>query len=77
MSERTRLRRSVHFVPGANERMLAGSLESAADSLVLDLEDAVVPERKGDARRVVADWLPGVDFGRHETIVRLNPLDSP
>ena len=45
-----RLRRSVHFVPGANEKMLTKSLGLAADSLVLDLEDAVTPDRKDEAR---------------------------
>ena len=72
-----RLRRAVHFVPGANEKMLAKSLELPADSLVLDLEDAVVPERKDAARDVVAGWLRDVDFGRQERVVRMNPLDSP
>ena len=72
-----RLRRTIHFVPGANEKMLTRSLATAADSLVLDLEDAVTPERKDDARRIVCDWLRGVDFGRKEVVVRLNPLDSP
>lgn len=72
-----RLRRSVHFVPGANERMLVKSLATAADSLVLDLEDAVTPERKDDARRVVAGWLRDVDFLGKERTVRMNPLDTP
>jgi len=72
-----RLRRSVHFVPGANERMLTRSLGLAADALVLDLEDAVTPERKSEARAVVAGWLHDVDFGRQERIVRMNPLETP
>ena len=72
-----RLRRSVHFVPGANEKMLAKSIASAADSLVLDLEDAVTPDRKDEARRVVSDWLGSVDFASKERTVRLNPLTSP
>jgi citrate lyase subunit beta / citryl-CoA lyase len=73
----TRLRRSVHFVPGANEKMLTKALGLPADSLVLDLEDAVTPERKDEARRLVAGWLASVDFGGHERIVRMNPLASP
>lgn len=73
----TRLRRSVHFVPGANEKMLTRSLELEADSLVLDLEDAVTPARKDEARDVVAGWLRDVDFGRQERMVRMNPLDTP
>ena len=76
MAERL-LRRAVHFVPGANEKMLAKSLATNADSLVLDLEDAVTPDRKEDARRIVSDWLRDVDFGRQERIVRMNPLDTP
>src|SRR5262245_25034751 len=72
-----RLRRSVHFVPGANEKMLTRSLSLAADSLVLDLEDAVTPDHKVDARRIVSDWLREIDFGRQERVVRMNPLESP
>jgi citrate lyase subunit beta/citryl-CoA lyase len=72
-----RLRRAAHFVPGANEKMLGKSLSLAADALVLDLEDAVTPENKDEARRTVTRWLDEVDFGRQERIVRMNPLDSP
>lgn len=72
-----RLRRSLHFVPGANERMLQKALATAADGLVLDLEDAVTPERKNEARRIVAGWLAEVDFAGKERTVRMNPLDSP
>ena len=56
--------------------MLAKSLASAADGLVLDLEDAVTPENKDDARSVVAGWLAHVDFGAQERVVRVNPLDT-
>lgn len=72
-----RLRRSLHFVPGANERMLSKALDTAADSLVLDLEDAVTPDRKEEARGVVSAWLAEVDFGTKERVVRMNPLDTP
>ncbi len=72
-----RLRRSLHFVPGASEKMLHKSLATAADSLVLDLEDAVTPDRKEAARGVVAGWLAEVDFGSKERTVRINPLDTP
>ncbi|MFP6814767.1 MAG: CoA ester lyase [Pseudomonadales bacterium] len=72
-----RLRRSAHFVPGANERMLIKALTTQADSLVLDLEDAVTPDRKAEARAVVAGWLRDVDFGPMERTVRMNPLDTP
>lgn len=73
----TRLRRAVHFVPGANEKMLNKSLALEADTLVLDLEDAVTPDNKDAARETVTDWLRNVDFGRQERMVRMNPLDTP
>jgi citrate lyase subunit beta/citryl-CoA lyase len=73
----SRLRRAVHFVPGANEKMLQKSLALPADSLVLDLEDAVTPENKDSARETVTKWLKQVNFGRQERMVRMNPLDTP
>lgn len=72
-----RLRRSAHFVPGANEKMLHKSIATAADCLILDLEDAVVPDRKDEARVVVSEWLRDVDFQGKERTVRMNPLDTP
>ncbi|MFW6094787.1 MAG: HpcH/HpaI aldolase/citrate lyase family protein [Pseudomonadota bacterium] len=72
-----RLRRSLHFVPGGSDRMLEKSLATDADSLVLDLEDAVTPKRKAEARSRVARWLERVDFGGKERTVRMNPLDTP
>lgn len=72
-----RLRRCAHFIPGASEKMLAKGLDTEADALVLDLEDAVVPELKDEARGVIAGWLADADFGRHEKVVRINPVDTP
>ncbi len=72
-----RLRRSLHFVPGANEKMLTKAIATHADGLVLDLEDAVTPEHKDSARAVVASWLKDVDFAGKERTVRMNPLDTP
>ena len=71
------VRRAAHFVPGANEKMLNKSLATAADSLILDLEDAVTPDNKDSARTTVAGWLADVDFGRQERVVRINPLSTP
>ena len=66
-----RRRRSLHFVPGGNERMLAKALTIPADGLILDLEDAVAPDRKAATRGMVRDWLTR-DFGGRERWV---PLD--
>ena len=67
----------MHFVPGANEKMLLKSLASEADSLVLDLEDAVIPEQKTRTRQTIADWLREIDFDTKEVTVRINPLNTP
>jgi len=73
----SRRRRSLHFVPGGNERMLAKALTLAADGLILDLEDAVPPDRKAATRPIVADWLRSRDFGGRERWVRMNPIWGP
>src|SRR5262249_59695670 len=66
-------RRSLHFVPGGQARMLEKALTLAADGLILDLEDAVPPDLKAATRPIVRDWL-GRDFGGRERWVRMNPL---
>ncbi len=71
------VRRCAHFVPGANEKMLTKAMATEADALALDLEDAVTPENKDDARKIVAGWLADVDFGSQERMVRINPIDTP
>ena len=70
------LRRSVHFVPGGNDKMLDKALGFAADSLILDLEDSVTPDRKIAVRKEVCTWLAETDFGIQERLVRVNPLDT-
>ena len=50
-------RRSLHFVPGGNERMIAKALTLPADGLILDLEDAVAPDLKEATRPIVTRWL--------------------
>jgi len=67
-------RRSLHFVPGGSDRMLAKALTLSADGLILDLEDAVPPDAKIEARSRVLDWLRNRDFGRRERWVRMNPV---
>jgi citrate lyase subunit beta/citryl-CoA lyase len=69
--------RSMLFVPADSERKLAKALDSAADALILDLEDAVVVARKPAARAAAAAFI-----ARHAAqlsarlFVRINPLDS-
>jgi citrate lyase beta subunit len=69
-----RRRRSLHFVPGGNEKMIAKALTLPADGLILDLEDAVAPDRKAETRPIVTRWLRELDFGARERWVRMNPI---
>ena len=71
-----RRRRSLHFVPGGNEKMMAKALTLPADGLILDLEDAVAPDLKAATRPIVTRWLAELDFGGRERWVRMNPLDT-
>jgi len=70
------VRRSLHFVPGGNERMMQKALTLPADGLILDLEDAVTPDKKAATRPVVRGWLQTLDFGGRERWVRMNPIFS-
>ena len=71
-----RLRRTMLFVPGGNEKILLKALSLSVDSLILDLEDSVVPEKKESARKAVKEMLNSGDFGKKERIVRVNSLSS-
>lgn len=71
-----RLRRSLHFVPGANEKMMGKALNLSADALIFDLEDSVTPEAKLAAREAVCEWLDENRECRQERLVRVNPFDS-
>src|SRR5215210_4481459 len=68
--------RSLLFVPGDDERKIAKGLASAADALILDLEDAVAPQRKPAAREICAATLTGAG-ARKTLFVRINGLDTP
>jgi len=67
--------RSLLFVPGDDERKIAKALESAADALILDLEDAVAPQRKGAARELCASTLSSAKTAK-KLFVRINALDT-
>ncbi|HEY6101179.1 MAG TPA: CoA ester lyase [Anaeromyxobacter sp.] len=72
-----RLRRSVLYMPGSNARALDKGRALPADALVLDLEDAVAPAAKEEARRLVLGTLAAGGFGHRELIVRVNGLGTP
>jgi citrate lyase beta subunit len=64
------------ITPGHRPERLAKAVGLAADSLIFDLEDAVPPARKVEARAVVAQALTELSFGRRERAVRLNAIGS-
>jgi len=72
-----RPRRSVLYMPGANARALDKARSLDADVLILDLEDAVAPDAKAQARAQVASALRAGGYGRRECVVRVNALDTP
>jgi citrate lyase beta subunit len=71
------LRRSLLFVPGSDSRKLERAREARADTLLLDLEDAVAPEKKAEARRYVAEALGSGAYGASELAVRVNAPHTP
>src|SRR5262245_22750803 len=64
-------------MPGSNARALEKARTVPADVLVLDLEDAVAPEMKLEARAQVAAAVKGGGYGYREIVVRLNALGTP
>ena len=78
MSVAVRPRRSALYMPGSNARALEKARSLPADALLLDLEDAVSPDAKRDARQEIAKALEGREaYAWRELIVRVNGLDTP
>lgn len=71
-----RLTRSELAVPGINPALFDKAAKSAADVIFLDLEDAVAPDDKPQARKNVVAALNDVDWGRKVMAVRINGLDT-
>jgi|TARA_R110002072_G_scaffold19040_27_gene70641 malyl-CoA/(S)-citramalyl-CoA lyase len=71
-----RLNRSELAVPGSNYRFLEKAAESDADVVFLDLEDAVAPDDKVQARQNIIKALNELDWGRRTVSVRINGLDT-
>jgi citrate lyase subunit beta/citryl-CoA lyase len=69
--------RSLLFVPGDSEKKLAKSTSTAADALILDLEDSVAPARTAIARSMVAEFLHAHPNRTQQQLwVRINPLQT-
>jgi citrate lyase beta subunit len=69
-------RRSALYIPGSNLRALEKAKALPADTLILDLEDAVAPESKEVARRQIAEAVRSGAYGRRELVVRINAAET-
>lgn len=68
--------RSVLYVPGSNARAVAKLRSRPADAFILDLEDAVAPDRKVEAREAVAALAAKAELDAPTCVVRVNPLST-
>jgi len=69
--------RSLMFVPGHNERLLASAARSDADVLLFDIEDSVQPvENKQVARDRIIEWVSRGSFKNHHVFPRVNDRES-
>ena len=71
-----RASRSMLYIPGDSPKMIQNSPYFGADSILLDLEDAIAMAEKDSARRVVSTFLRNFDFGDLTVIVRINGADT-
>lgn len=71
-----RLNRSELAVPGSNPSLFEKAAASEVDVVFLDLEDAVAPDDKAQARKNVIEAINGIDWGRKTLSVRINGLDT-
>lgn len=76
MSQIHRPRRSCLYMPGANERALEKAKSLAADTVIMDLEDAVAPDAKDTARDTIRSAIRTGGYGHREIVVRINGLDT-
>jgi citrate lyase subunit beta/citryl-CoA lyase len=72
-----RPRRSALYMPGANERALEKAAGLPADALILDLEDAVAPDAKAEARDRVCEAATSGRYGAREVTIRINGVGTP
>ena len=71
-----RLHRSELAVPGSSPKFFEKAAKSDADVVFLDLEDAVAPDLKEEARKNVVEAIGDVDWGNKTLCVRINGLDT-
>ena len=72
-----RPRRSCLYLPASNKRALEKAKALPADAIIFDLEDAVAPDAKEEARENAKAALQSGDYGNRELVVRINAMDTP
>ena len=76
MTASIRPRRSALYMPGSNARALEKARMLEADVLIMDLEDAVSPDKKAEARTTIASALKEGGYRDREIVIRVNAADS-
>ncbi|MBT3557547.1 MAG: CoA ester lyase [Rhodospirillales bacterium] len=76
MNKDNRPHRSVLYMPGSNARALEKGRTLAADALILDLEDAVAPNQKDEARNNICGALAEGGYGMRELLIRVNGFQT-
>jgi citrate lyase subunit beta / citryl-CoA lyase len=64
------------FVPGNRPERFAKAIDSGADRLILDLEDAVAPEGKAAARSTIAGWMQANSQHTGKVLIRINDVTT-
>ena len=77
MSQPHRPRRSALYMPASNLRAVEKARSLDCDVVILDLEDAVLPEAKSAAREAMSAAVRAGGFGGREVVVRVNALTTP
>lgn len=77
MDTSLRPRRSVLFMPGANPRALEKARTIDCDAIIIDLEDAVSPDLKEEARQRAAEVVRERPYGHRGVVIRVNGMDTP
>jgi citrate lyase subunit beta / citryl-CoA lyase len=72
-----RPRRSVLYMPATNARAIDKARSLPVDGIIMDLEDAIAPEAKEQARAQAIDAVKQGGFGSREVFIRINGLDTP
>lgn len=72
-----RPRRSCLYMPASNTRALEKAKSLSADTIIFDLEDAVAPDAKEEARNNACAALQSGEYGDRELVVRVNAMDTP